>query len=61
MTRHDLTTAEGVAALMRQSKSETEWNDNCDKVKRANGGYPDFWWTTVMVSGLANAVQATWR
>lgn len=57
----DLTTADGVAALMRQSKSETEWNANCDKVKKANGGYPDFWWQTVMTSGLAFEVQNSWK
>ena len=48
----DLTTEEGVTALMETSKSEAEWNDNCDAVKKANGGYPGFWYAAVIESGL---------
>ena len=33
----DLTTIAGVKELMASSKSEQEWNDNCDKVKATNG------------------------
>lgn len=29
-----------VIALMKSSKSEAEWNANCDKVKKACGGLP---------------------
>ena len=47
-----------VAALMESSRSETEWNNNCDKVKAACGGYPDFWYSAVVVSGLAKRVMA---
>lgn len=53
----DLTTPEGVRALMASSESEREWNDNCDKVKDANGGYPSFWFPEIMLSGLAAKVQ----
>ncbi len=56
----DLTTKEGVAQLMKDSKSETEWNDNCNKVKAANGGYPDFWYSTIILSGLFHDCKATW-
>jgi len=42
-----------VVDLMKSSKNEQEWNDNCDKVKKACGGYPDFWYPAVIMSGLA--------
>jgi hypothetical protein len=61
MSSTDLTTRDGVAALMRSSKSEEEWNANCDKVKAANQGYPDFWYATVILSGLAGDTQRSWR
>lgn len=57
---HDLTTPEGVKALMESSRSEENWNDNCDKVKAANNGYPGFWYATIMLSGVAAKAQANW-
>jgi hypothetical protein len=45
-----------VVALMKSSKSEREWNANADKVKKACGGYPGFWWNAIMVSGVAHRV-----
>ena len=42
-----------VVALMKSSKSESEWNANCDKVKKACGGYPPFWYKAIVLSGLA--------
>jgi hypothetical protein len=51
-------TREEVIALMESSTSETEWNDNCDKVKSACGGYPDYWWEAIMQSGLSQRVTA---
>lgn len=57
----DLTTPEGVKSLMASSTSEREWNDNCDSVKRANGGaYPGFWYATIVLSGLMASVSAEW-
>lgn len=39
--------------LMSSSKNESEWNDNCDKVKAAFGGdYPNFWYREIVMSGL---------
>ncbi len=39
----DLTTPDGVADLMRTSRSQAEWDANSSKVKAANGGnYPPF-------------------
>ncbi len=51
---------EEVISLMEGSKSETEWNANCDKVKAACGGYPDFWYSAIIQSGLAARVSANW-
>jgi len=45
---------EQVTKLMRSSKNESEWNANCDKVKAACGGYPSFWYTEIIMSGLAD-------
>ena len=47
-----LTTQEEVVALMKSSKSEQEWNDNCDKVKADFNGYPNFWHTAIMMSNI---------
>ena len=58
-TNNDLTTRDGVLALMESSKSEAEWNANCDRVKAANGGYPDFWYATIVESGVLARVSAT--
>lgn len=53
----DLTTAEGVAAYMRESTSVEDWNNRIEHVKNANDGqYPSFWWETIVMSGLAEEV-----
>jgi len=52
-SNEDLKSQDGVVAFMRSSKSEKEWNANCDKVKAANQGYPDFWLQAVIISGVA--------
>lgn len=47
-----------VKTLMASSKSEDEWNRNCQKVKRLCGGdYPKFWFTAIIRSGLALKVE----
>lgn len=56
----DLTTPEGVKALMESSKSETDWNANCDAVKAANAGYPLFWYQLIIMGGVLNSVRAKW-
>ena len=48
-----LSTVEEVVALMAASKSEKEWIENCDKVKADFNGYPDFWYSAIVLSGLA--------
>lgn len=48
---------EEVVKLMESSKTVGEWNANCQKVKDASGGaYPEFWFTAVIKSGLADRV-----
>jgi hypothetical protein len=56
-----LKTPEGTRELMASSTSEKEWNANADAVKAANGGYPDFWYKTVLLSGLANQTAAKFK
>lgn len=47
-----------VVKLMESSQTQEEWNGNCDKVKKACNGYPDFWFVAVISSGLAGRVMA---
>ncbi len=53
-------TQDEVVALMKSSKSEAEWNANCDAVKRACGGYPEFWYAAILASGILVNVQRSW-
>lgn len=47
--------------LMKSSKSEKEWNDNCNKVMQAHSGtYPDWWYPEVIQTGLAQQMATTW-
>jgi hypothetical protein len=48
---------EQVVALMKTSRTEKEWNDNCDKVKAACNGYPSFWYGAIVVSGLMREIS----
>jgi hypothetical protein len=48
--------------MMAASKNEAEWNSNCDKVKgQYSGGYPNWWYREIIMSGLAAAVASKWR
>lgn len=51
-------TIEEVKSLMESSQTEEQWNANCDKVKRECDGYPSFWFTEIVLSGLAGRVTA---
>lgn len=57
----DLTNEDNVVSLMLSSKNEGEWNDNCDKVKYANGDYPDWWFGVIMMGGIFSRAQSNWR
>lgn len=47
-------TEQQVVELMSSSKSEDEWNKNCDVVKAYHQGqYPAFWYKSIIASGLA--------
>ncbi len=50
-----------VVALMKSSKSEAEWDKNCDFVKKKCGGYPGFWYAAIILSGLLNKVSSSWK
>jgi len=56
----DLTTEKDVVALMKSSCNEQEWNKNCDKVKAANNGYPEFWFETIVLSGVLAETRRNW-
>ncbi len=51
-------TEQEVVALMKTSKTEAEWNKNCDKVKAACGGYPEFWFRALVISGVMRETTA---
>lgn len=59
-TTYDLTDQEDVVILMRSSNNETEWNANCDRVKKANSGYPQFWYEAIILGGVLQQTQRTW-
>ena len=49
---------EEVIKLMKSSKTEAEWDANCDTVKRVCNGYPPFWFSAIVMSGVAAEVMA---
>ena len=51
-------TEKEVVDLMLSSKSEDEQNLNCDKVKKEFKGYPDFWYSAIITSGVAAMTQS---
>ncbi len=50
-----------VIELMLSSNNEREWNQNCDKVKKACNGYPDFWYRAIIMGGILSLTQAGWK
>lgn len=59
-TELDLTKEEDVVTLMKSSTSERNWNENCDKVKKANNGYPSFWFKAIIIGGVARDTSSKW-
>jgi hypothetical protein len=53
-------TKEEVVTLMTESKSEDEWNRNCDLVKYVFDGYPDWWFEAIILSGIAARTKMRW-
>ena len=61
MNEFDLTTREGVCAILNTSNSSEEWKANVEKIKDANSGnYPDFWFDIVVIGGLCDSIAARW-
>lgn len=57
----NLTTPEGVAEYMTQATSAADWDARIAVVKTANGGgYPSFWFQTIIMSGLLSKTAAKW-
>lgn len=53
-------TREEVVDLMASSNSEDDWNTKADLVIEACGGYPEFWFGAVILSGLMRRTSANW-
>jgi hypothetical protein len=62
-------TKEEVLNLMKSSKSEQDWRDNCDIVKLAvsegrisnpSGHYPDYWFNEIICTGMYHKLKANW-
>ena len=49
----DLKSEIGCQKLMNGTKTEDEWNAAASRVKAANGGYPEWWYTAIVLSGIA--------
>lgn len=44
-----------------KTRSESEWNDVCDRIKAARGGhYPEDWFRRVNMSGFMAQTVRTW-
>ena len=51
---------EEVIKLMESSTSSEDWNQNCDRVKEACGGYPGFWYEAIILSGVIEKSHKNW-
>lgn len=57
----DYTKLEDVKVALEQTRSEGEWNDVCDAVKKANDGeYPGWWFREIILSGFGDGVMEKW-
>lgn len=55
-------TKQEVISLMLNSKSEEDWNNNCDTVKAAhNGQYPSYWFLDIIMGGILNKSKKNWE
>ena len=50
-----------VVDLMTSATSEKDWNSKADQVKEACEGYPSFWFSSIILSGLADRVRTGWK
>ena len=56
--RKILMSKDEVIKLMESSTTRDEWDKNCDKVKAAFNGYPEWWFEAIIMSGIARRVTA---
>lgn len=42
------------------STNEQHWNQLCDAIKRKYGGYPQNWYASIILSGVAARAKAKW-
>jgi len=45
---------------METSRSEREWDANCDRVKTMFDGYPHFWYESIILGGVLQRCQQNW-
>lgn len=46
-----------VINLLKTSKNSSDWNSNCEIIKKAhNNGYPNYWFQEVILSGLCDEI-----
>jgi len=52
---------EQALSILEATKSEQEWNNAIDhQIKPAFGGYPEWWFFEVVMSGFAHRVSSQW-
>lgn len=56
----DLTVEKNIVELMKSSCSQKEWHENYDEVEAANNGIPEFWFDTVILSGVLTEARCNW-
>lgn len=53
-----INTEEQLINLMKSCKNEQEWNDNWDRIRCTPAR--KYWWSAIMMSGLAHQIQSSW-
>jgi len=56
-----LKTEKGVAEFLKTSTNEADYAKKVDEIKKCNNGYPDFWYETVVLSGLSSRIRFDWQ
>lgn len=47
----EVNSPDSLVRYMEQTTSLQDWDDRCDALKAALGGYPDYWYPTMIMSG----------
>lgn len=56
----DLTKERQAVELLKSSQSAREWDASVDKIRRANGGYPRWWYKAVILPGIEGRQISKW-